>query len=352
MVLPASPTHTSPWCTPYPLKLLIPTALSLNRKRKSCPQLLRMQEVDNLLCLVIPAILEYNRNTDCVKVHRCPTCPTQASPSAQARQPWRAPRLLPLPSSNPRCFPSKPQQRRHDWLVFGFRLATHRPAASAEQPCSCLLCNLKKQFLWNVFVYNSGTGLGNPLKPVVSACAQRSLYTACTLWTPYTGFVTERYFRGNFHSLCIFIWALVTNAMNIDSFCNLITFMKLQHSVVFRADDYIPSFLTCWRTLHSPPNNTKNITDENYEQEDLHSTGDITLASLLVHFQCDTGDTCDNSAWRGGRGGGGGWEGGGRRWRGSLQQAPDHSWSPGRDNEQAGLEKECHFTSLLSLNRV
>ena len=74
----------------------------------------------------------------------------------------------------------------------------------------------------------------------------------------------------------------------------------------------IPSSL--FGELYIPlPNNTENITDKNSEQEDLHSTGDITLASLLVHFQCDTGDTCDNSTWRGGRGGGGGWEGGGRR---------------------------------------
>ena len=40
--------------SPDALKLLLTATLSLNSKRQSCPQLLGVEEVDNLLRLVIP----------------------------------------------------------------------------------------------------------------------------------------------------------------------------------------------------------------------------------------------------------------------------------------------------------
>ena len=154
--------------------------------------------------------------------------------------------------------------------------------------------------------------------------AQTSFYTIVH-FEPYTGLIKENtYFRGNFHNLYTFIWALVTNAI-LSSY--LTTFMKLLHigtCVVFHTDDSLSSSPQIF--LVFPPQYWKCITDTNNEDKDNPGNDDkITLAFQLVHFLCDTGDTCDNSSWREGRGLGGCWGEGGRRQIGSLQQALDHS---------------------------
>ena len=184
-------------CPPYALKLLLTAPLSPNSQRQSCPQLIRMQKVDNLLRLVIPG--KFRWQVICqhflgVKVQHCPpTCLTQVSLSGPVVQLLQAHHLPLLPSSNPRqefCFRLKPRPHYY-WLVFGFRLATRRrraTAASAEQRCSCLLYNPRRLLhsmvlgLALLLLSSCDTGLqDNPLKPVVTACTDLLLHGSYTL---------------------------------------------------------------------------------------------------------------------------------------------------------------------------